>query len=217
MHLYDEKKMFTYMRGFCNGAGLSSSLKALGFMRDKHGSQRRADGQRFIVHPLWMACYAAALGIRDDNVIAVILLHDVCEDTGIAPEALPFNEIVRRGVKYVTFEKYDDEDKQIAKIRYFKELLESKEALICKGLDRFMNLSTMEGVLSEEAIVKNIKETNELLLPIMKAGKEKWPDMPDYLFIMRANIRAVNNTLAVVHGVELRDKDLLPSSLQIVD
>ena len=89
-------------------------------------------------------------------------------------------QIIRKGVKYMTFQKYDDEEKQVAKRRYFNELLESREALMCKGLDRFMNLSTMEGVLSEEAIVKNIKETDELLLPVMKAGKEKWPEMSDY-------------------------------------
>ena len=44
-----------------------------------------------------MACYAAALGIRDDDVIAVILLHYVCEDTGISPDVLPFSENIRNG------------------------------------------------------------------------------------------------------------------------
>lgn len=107
MRVYDENKMFTYLRGFCKGAGMQSSLKALGYMRERHGSQKRADGQLYIVHPLWMACYAAALGITDDDVISVILLHDVCEDTGVNPESLPFSENIRRGVKYVTFTKYD--------------------------------------------------------------------------------------------------------------
>ncbi len=78
---------------------------------------------------------------------------------------------------------------------------------MCKGLDRFMNLSTMEGILSEEAIVKNIKETDELLLPVMKEGKEKWPEMSDYFFVMRANIRAVNDTLAAAHGIKLKGND----------
>ena len=204
MHKYNESKMYTNLSGFFKGAGMQSSLRALGFMREKHGQQRRANGQLFIVHPLWMANYAVALGIKDDNVIATILLHDVCEDTGTVIEDLPFNETIRKGVKYVTFRKYDNEEKSIAKIRYFNELLESKEALICKGLDRFMNLSTMEGVLSKEAIEKNVKETDELLLPVMKAGKEKWPEMSDYFFVMRANIRAVNDTLAAFHGIELK-------------
>ena len=207
MHQYNENKMYTHLSGFFKGAGMLSSLRALGFMREKHGQQRRANGQLFIVHPLWMANYAIALGIKDDNILATILLHDVCEDTGTAIEDLPFNETIRKGVKYVTFRKYANEEKNIAKIRYFNELLESKEALMCKGLDRFMNLSTMEGFLSQEAIEKNVRETDELLLPVMKAGKEKWPEMSDYFFIMRANIRAVNDTLAAFYGIELKGDD----------
>ena len=203
MHRYDENKMYTHLSGFCKGAGLESSLRALGYMRDKHGNQTRANGQSYIVHPLWMANYATALGIRDDNIIATILLHDVCEDTGTAVEELPFNDTIRRGVRFMTFRQYGDEDKQAAKKRYFRELLESREALICKGLDRFMNLSTMEGIKSGEAIEKNVRETDELLLPIMKEGKEKWPELSDYLFVMRANIRAVNDTLAAAHGIVL--------------
>ena len=205
MHQYDENKMYTHLSGFCKGANLSSSLRALGYMREKHGSQTRANGQAYIVHPLWMANYATALGIRDDNIIATILLHDVCEDTGTRVEELPFNDTIRNGVRFMTFRQYTNEDKQTAKRRYYHELLESKEALICKGLDRFMNLSTMEGLMSEESIIKNVHETDELLLPAMKAGKEKWPEMSDFLFVMRANIRAVNDTLAAAHGIQLKD------------
>ena len=203
MHRYNENKMYTHLSGFCKGAGLEESLRALGYMREKHGGQTRANGQSYIVHPLWMANYATALGIRDDNIIATILLHDVCEDTDTRIEELPFNETIRRGVRYMTFRKHEGEDKPAAKRRYFYELLESREALICKGLDRFMNLSTMEGLLSEAAIEKNVRETDELLLPVMKVGKENWPELSDYLFVMRANIRAVNDTLAAAHGIEL--------------
>ena len=151
-----------------------------------------------------MANYATALGIRDDNIIATILLHDVCEDTNTRVEELPFNETIRRGVRFMTLRQYSNEDKQTAKRRYYHELLESKEALLCKGLDRFMNLSTMEGLMSDTSIEKNVRETDELLLPAMKAGKEKWPELSDTLFVLRANIRAVNDTLAAAHGIELR-------------
>lgn len=207
MHRYNESKMYTHLSGFCKGAGMCSSLRALGFMREKHGKQTRSNGQLFIVHPLWMANYAIALGIKDDDIVATVLLHDVCEDTSTSIEELPFNDTIRKGVKYMTFRQYENEDKPVAKRRYFNELLESREALMCKGLDRFMNLSTMEGVLSEEAIIKNVKETDELLLPVMKAGKEKWPESSDYFFVMRANIRAVNDTLAAAHGIELKGDD----------
>ena len=207
MHRYNESKLYTHLSGYFKGAEMKSSLRALGFMREKHGQQRRSNGQLYIVHPLWMASYIIALGIKDDDIAATVLLHDVCEDTATQVEELPFNDTIRKGLKYMSFHKYDDEEKQIAKRRYFNELLESREALMCKGLDRFMNLSTMEGILSEEAIVKNIRETDELLLPVMKVGKEKWREMSDYFFIMRANIRAVNDTLAAAHGIELKGDD----------
>ena len=173
MHRYNERKMYTHLSGFLKGACMYESLRALGYMREKHDEQKRADGQLYIVHPLWMANYAIALGIKDDNIVATVLLHDVCEDTKTNVDDLPFNDTIKRGVRYMTFHKYDNEDKPSAKKRYFYELLESREALMCKGLDRFMNLSTMEGVLNEEAIIKNVRETDELLLPVMKAGKEK--------------------------------------------
>ncbi len=214
MHHYDEVKMYTHLSGYCKGAKLYSSLRAMGYMREKHGAQKRSGGQLFIVHPLWMANYAVALGIRDDDMIATIILHDVCEDTGTKVEELPFNDKIRRGVRYMTFEKLEGESKEEAKRRYFYELLECKEALICKGLDRFMNLSTMEGVLEEEAIVKNVKETDELLLPILKMGKDKWPEYSDIFFILRSNLRAVNDTLAAAHGLTLMgdgaEKPFLP-------
>lgn len=43
MHRYNESKMYTHFSGFCKGAGMNSSLRALGFMREKHGNQRRSN------------------------------------------------------------------------------------------------------------------------------------------------------------------------------
>ena len=37
MHRYNESKMYTNLSGFFKGAGMQSSLRALGFMREKHG------------------------------------------------------------------------------------------------------------------------------------------------------------------------------------
>ena len=202
-HIYDEEKMFTYLRGFLRGANFHESEKALEFAREKHAGQTRKDGQAYIVHPLFMACYAIALRGVTDDMIATILLHDVVEDCGVPLSALPVNENVKRGVKFMTIEPFAGEDKMTVKHRYFNELLESKEALICKGLDRFMNLSTAEGVMSEESIIKNVKETHELLMPILKRAKNKYPDLSDALHIIRINLRVLYTTLAVVHKVEL--------------
>ena len=56
-----------------------------------HEGQQRKSGEPYIVHPLTMACNALALGIRDDKVVATILLHDVCEDCDVSLKELPIS------------------------------------------------------------------------------------------------------------------------------
>lgn len=202
-HIYDEEKMYTYLRGFLRGADFTESEKALGFAREKHAGQVRKNGQPYIIHPLFMACYAVALRGTTDEMVATILLHDVVEDCGVPLSALPVNETIKRGVKFMTIDPYEGEDKPTTKRRYYNELIESREALICKGLDRFMNLATAEGVMSEESIVKNIKETHELLMPVLKQAKNRYPELSDALHIIRTDLRVLYTTLAIVHNVDL--------------
>lgn len=196
MAKYNVDKMHTYLRGLLVGANMRQSIQALQFAREKHANQFRKDGEPYISHPLSMACYAVALGIRDDNVIATILLHDVCEDCGVPVNMLPFPDAVLTGVKYMTVQRFDTDSSKIeTKKRYFNELLESREATICKGIDRYFNLMDMPFALTDDAIGKNIAETEVLLLPTLKKAKEKWQDLSDIMFIVRTNIRSVNDIL----------------------
>ena len=76
--VFHSDKMYTYIRGYASGVGMIQTLKALSFAREKHNGQKRKNGDPYVVHPLTMACNALSMGIRDDNTIATILLHDVC-------------------------------------------------------------------------------------------------------------------------------------------
>ena len=192
------EKMYTYLRGYLVGANMKQSIAALQFAREHHSGQTRKDGTPYIVHPLSMACYAVALGLRDDNVIATILLHDTVEDCGVRPESLPVSDTVKRAVQYMTITKFDtDLDKIETKCRYFNELLECKEALICKALDRYNNLADMPMTFSQDAMGKNVAETEILLLPVLKRAKEKYADLADILFILRTNISTLNSAIKV--------------------
>ena len=152
---YDVDKMYTYLRGFLVGAKLEQSLVALQYAREKHKNQVRKNGVPYIVHPLSMSCYAVALGICDDNIISTILLHDIVEDCGVAIDNLPVNDIVKRAVKCLTVKSYKtDKNKIETKRRYFNNLLDSREAIICKAIDRYNNLSDMPFALSDDAIGK---------------------------------------------------------------
>lgn len=189
-------KMYTYLRGYCIGANMTQSLAALQFAREYHAGQARKDGTPYIVHPLSMACYAIALGLRDDSIIATILLHDTVEDCGVRVEYLPVSDTVKRAVQHMTIVKFDtDVDKVETKCRYFNELLESKEALICKALDRYNNLSDMPMNFTKDAMGKNVAETEVLLLPILKKAKEKYADLADILFVLRINISTLNEAI----------------------
>lgn len=193
---YNVDKMYTYLRGYLVGARLTQSMTALQFAREKHKDQTRKNGVPYIVHPLSMACYAVALGLRDDNIISTILLHDVPEDCSVDIEHLPVNDTVKTAVKCMTVIKLKtDKSKIETKRRYFANLLESKEAIICKAIDRYNNLSDMPFALTADAIGKNVAETETLLLPILKEAKEKWADISDVLFVLRTNIRSINDIL----------------------
>ena len=196
-------KMYTYLRGFLTGARMDEAVKALQYARDKHNGQVRKNGTPYIVHPLQMTCYAIALGLRNENVICTLLLHDICEDCNVEVDALPFNSAIKTGVRYMTVKKFaTDKSKVETKRRYFKELLESREALLCKAFDRYNNLCDMPFALSRDAIGKNVAETEVLLLPTLKEAKEQWAELSDILFVLRNNIKSVNNILKMQYKDE---------------
>lgn len=183
-------KMYTYLRGYLVGAGMTESIKALQYARKAHEGQiRKGDGSPYVIHPLSMACYAVALGVKDDNIIATILLHDVVEDCDKQVEYLPVNDTIKRAVKYMTITTFDTDTSKIeTKCRYFNELLDCREALICKALDRYNNLADMPVHFTTDGLAKNIAETEVLLLPVLKKAKEKYADLADILFVLRTNL-----------------------------
>lgn len=183
-------KMYTYLRGYLVGAGMTESIKALQYARKAHdGQTRMGDGSPYIIHPLSMACYAVGLGLCDDNIIATILLHDVIEDCDKQVEYLPVNDTIKRAVRYMTITPFDTDTSKIeTKCRYFNELLECREALVCKALDRYNNLADMPIHFTKDGLAKNIAETEVLLLPVLKKAKEKYVDLADILFVLRVNL-----------------------------
>jgi GTP pyrophosphokinase len=150
-----------------------------------------------------MACYAIALGLNEDDIVATILLHDILEDCNVKADYLPVNDKIKDAVSHMTVMHMDTDISKIeTKCRYFNELLESKEALICKALDRYNNLSDMPFALSSDSIGKNVAETEVLLLPILKKAKEEFPEMADPLFVLRTNIRTLNDILKLHYSEE---------------
>ena len=193
--VYNHEKMYTYIKGYATGAGMKETLKALSFAREKHTGQLRKDGQPYIIHPLTMACNALGMGIRDDAVVATILLHDVCEDCGVSVAELPMSQTVKRGVELMTFRIMDGESKEIAKNRYYNMLLQSREATLTKLIDRCHNVSSMAGTFSVEKLKAYIEETRHYVLPLLKKAKSVYPEDADVLFLLKYHIASVVDSI----------------------
>ena len=189
--LFNAEKMYTYIRGYASALEMQQTLRALAFAREKHKGQTRKSGDPYIIHPLTMACNALSLGIKDDNVIATILLHDVCEDCNTSLDELPVNDKVKRGVELMTFSVMEGETKETAKIRYYNMLPSCKEAAYTKLIDRCHNVSTMAGAFSKEKLVAYIDETRQYVIPMIRKIKDKYPDDTDVLFVLKYHIISV--------------------------
>lgn len=192
---FDSEKMYTYIKGYASGAQMEQTLRALSFARSKHDRQYRKDGAPYIVHPLTMACNALSMGIRKDEVIATILLHDVCEDCGVALSELPVNAEVRRAVELMTFTVMEGETKENAKVRYYNMMLESRPATLCKLIDRCHNVSSMAGTFSKEKLISYIEETRHYVLPLLKRAKAVYPNDSDVLFVLKYHICSVVDSI----------------------
>ncbi len=219
--LFPADKMYVYVSGVVTGAGMHESVRALPYMRKMHAGQFRSDGQRYEVHPLNMVCYALSLmswageaekkgeGINDAT-IATILLHDVPEEAGISVESMPFSDDVLHGVKYMTIsERFPGETKFEQKRRYANELLEDPDAVICKAIDMYDNLSNMVHSFSDEKIRKNIVEADMLRMPVLWKAKTKYPDLKSLLWLLRDNISRTLHYYARHYGVRLTDSNFI--------
>ncbi len=193
--VFNAEKMYTYIKGYASGRGMSQTLKALSFAREKHSGQLRKSGDPYIIHPLTMACNALSIGINDDATIATILLHDVCEDCGVSLSELPVDDTVKRAVELLTFSVMNGETKEIAKNRYYNMLLTSREATIAKLVDRCHNVSSMAGTFSIEKLKAYIEETHQYVLPLLRKAKQKMPDESDALFILKYHMVSVIDSI----------------------
>ena len=193
--MFSAEKMYPYIRGYATGADMRETLKALSFARKQHEGQLRKSGEPYIVHPLTMACNALSLGIRDDEVVATILLHDVCEDCDVGIQELPVSDRVRRSVELMTFEVMAGETKEIAKNRYYNLIMQDRAATLTKLIDRCHNVSSMAGTFSKEKLKSYIEETRQYVLPLLRKAKNTYAEDSDVLFVLKYHMMSVVDSI----------------------
>ncbi len=119
-----------------------------------------------MVHPLTMACHALAMSLRDDDVIAAALAHDMVEDAGMKPSDLP-----------VPNEK-DWED------RYYENIRQDPLACLVKCLDRVNNLAGMADAFTRKRMAEYAAETDRYYPALLDVIK-KTPQWNDAWWLLR--------------------------------
>ena len=188
---YDENEIYNYLVKEFISNDKQELIRAINLAIKYHEGQERVGGQPYIIHPLWITWYAYLLGISDDNILEALLLHDVIEDCDVEIEDLKVNKIVEKTLLAVTHVRNKEMTRAESRKMYFDNLSNDKNAVLVKAFDRYHNVMSMAGNLSKKSIKRNIKETREVLFPIIEKAKEKWPEYKNIFTILKINIQSV--------------------------
>lgn len=178
---YDADRMFTFVKGRAQILGFSQALAVLDLLRPAHGEQRRPSrygfGCSYTVHPLTMACHALALGLREDDILAAVLAHDMVEDADIKPKDLPVGDRVREAVALVSRNLYDPEDPDW-KEKYYGNIRKNPLACLVKCLDRVNNLAGMADAFSRDRMIRYTEETDRYYPALLETVRKtaEWND-----------------------------------------
>lgn len=185
--LFDENRMYTYVKTYARMKNMHQTLSVLPYVRELHKNQVRKgkDKVPYIYHPLLIACHALALGLDDDNIVSTALLHDVCEDCGIEAAELPVNDVTKDAVILLT--KMEDIDKE----QYYQKISQNMIATMVKLLDRCNNVSGMAAAFSKDKLVEYIRETEDMVYPLMQKAKNEYPMYSNQIFLIKYHMLSV--------------------------
>ncbi len=188
--IFDWEHMKAFVKRAARQNGLKETIKAVDFAINAHEGQiRKKSDIPYIYHPLNMACHTLAMGIREDDVLSAILLHDVIEDCGYTKEDLPFKEETVKLVSLLSHEKDDTNRDKIMK-EYYDAISKEPKAALIKCIDRCNNLTTMSWGLSRDRIYRMIRETEEYILPLLKVIKDE-PEYNDAAWLLKYQMESM--------------------------
>ena len=182
-------KEVLFLKGWLKGRGFNSALKAIHIAEVAHIDLKRRSGEPFISHPVRIANALVSLGVEDEDILTIAILHDIIEDTDLTREDLleSFNEDIVSAIELLT--KRDD----LSINDYYKNIFTNPKACIVKIADRCHNVSTM--YFFNEVKTKNyIKETETYIIPLCSAISNNYPYLSNYVYYMKYHIESILET-----------------------
>ncbi len=149
-------------------------IKAYDYSEKAHGKQKRDEGSPYITHTVDSAGYYIEAGGREVDIVCIILLHDVKEDTPKDVKAEDFNPRIAEGVDVLTKPRREDvyphRKKEVRRVAY--QRLESSSwwgFIVAKLSERLHNVYTL-APLNKKRQRDTIEATREFLMPIFESA-----------------------------------------------
>lgn len=172
------EKYIIGMRYWLLGKSYHKAVLAMEFASKYHTGMRKDGFTPEFHHQISIAHYLRTLpDLRcQEDVLAAAFLHDTVEDYEVSLTDIEsrFGEDVRRAVKklskVIKGKKKTPED-------YYQDMIDCPIASIVKGGDRIHNHQTMHDAdFGIDKQMAYITETKELILPMLKEARQKYPD-----------------------------------------
>lgn len=170
--MHDKNDLIQKVKAYEPNLDVAKLEYACDFSKEKHGSQKRASGDPYYLHPLEVAIVLADIHL-DPSTIITALLHDTVEDTDVTLDDIEreFGEEIRTLVDGVTkLTKLEGQSEQTKQAENFRKLLmamsEDIRVLLVKLADRLHNMRTLHFVKSPKKRLRIAHETMEVYSPL---------------------------------------------------
>lgn len=182
-------KEILFLKGYLKGKGFNDALKAINLAEIAHLTELRKSGEPFVSHPIRIANALVSLGVEDEKILIVAILHDILEDTDITREELldVFKEDIVTSIELLTKQEGMTND------CYYENIYLNPIASIVKIADRCHNVSTMY-FFDENKIKMYIDETEKYIIPLCSYVSNKYPELSNYAYYMKYHIESILET-----------------------
>ena len=193
--VFHEEELYRRVKAYAQAAGYENSLWALDFAEKMHRGQTRKGPEAvpYICHPLYMACQAISLGIGEDDLLAAVLLHDVCEDCGVSPAELEVSDAAKEAVRLVT--RCGSKADEAAEKAYYESISQNPIASMVKLLDRCHNAAFLALGMTGEKLERYVLETENHFYPLLESTARRWTEYEPACFLLKYQIGSTLQTI----------------------
>ena len=193
--VFHEEDMYSLVKEYAESRGYAQTLWALDFAGRMHKGQTRKGPEAvpYISHPLYMACQAICMDLAEDNLLAAVLLHDVCEDCGVNPDQLEVGCEVKEAVRLVT--RQGSKADEAAEAAYYQAISLNRLASMVKLLDRCHNAAFLALGMKGEKLQRYVNETEAHFYPLLESTAQRWTEYERACFLLKYQIGSILQTI----------------------